>query len=50
VINPITGVKVPKGSPAGATHAYTLAEIKSMLAVLTEPAKTVVLAAAHASR
>jgi integrase len=45
-INPIVGIKVPKGSPAGTTYAHSLAEIKSILSVLPEPARTVVLTAA----
>jgi integrase len=41
--NPARDVVIPRGKPAGATHAYTLDEIQAMLAVLGEPARTVVL-------
>jgi len=46
-INPIVGVEVPEGIPASTTYAYSLAEIKSILSVLPEPARTVVLTAAY---
>lgn len=46
-INPIVGVEVPEGIPAGTTYAYSLGEIKSILSVLPEPARTVVLTAAY---
>jgi integrase len=46
-INPIVGVEVPEGVPASTTYAYSLAEIKSILSVLPEPARTVVLTAAY---
>ncbi|MGC2287398.1 MAG: tyrosine-type recombinase/integrase [Candidatus Acidiferrum sp.] len=46
-INPVVGVEVPEGIPASTTYAYSLAEIKSMLSVLPEPARTVVLTAAY---
>jgi integrase len=45
-VNPINDTSVPDGTPAGVTHAYSLAEVRSMLALLPEPAKTVVLFAA----
>jgi integrase len=45
-INPITGVRVPKkAGPEHETYAYNLAEIKQMLGVLAEPARTVILTA-----
>jgi integrase len=44
--NPVTEVITPKGLPAQTTHAYTLDEITAMLAVLGEPAKTLMLTAA----
>jgi len=45
-INPMVNVSVPAGAPASTTYAYSLREIRAMLAVLSEPAKTVVLTAA----
>ncbi|MGB2645461.1 MAG: site-specific integrase [Candidatus Acidiferrum sp.] len=46
-INPIQDVSIPRvPEPEQDTYAYSLAEIKSMLAVLPEPARTVVLTAA----
>lgn len=39
-------VSIPKAPEPGETHASTLEEIKGMLAVLPEPARTVVLLAA----
>jgi integrase len=46
-INPIMDVSIPRVSEAEQdTYAYSLAEIKAMLATLAEPAHTVVLAAA----
>jgi|ERR1700723_1606248 len=44
--NPIRDVVVPKGKPTAKTPAYTIKEIQGMLAVLPEPARTVVLVAA----
>jgi integrase len=44
--NPIRDVVLPKGKPAGETHAYSLEEIMKMLQILPEPAKTVVAVAA----
>lgn len=51
-INPMTDTSVPDGTPPGVTHAYSLSEIRRMLAVLPEsskhnPTKTVVLLAAY---
>lgn len=46
-INPIIGVEVPQGAPAGTTYAYSWAEIKSMLSVLPEPARSIILTAAY---
>ncbi len=46
-INPIQDVSIPRVPEAEEdTHAYSLAEIKAMLAMLGEPARTVVLTAA----
>ena len=46
-LNPIQDVSIPRVPEAPEdTYAYSLAEIKSMLAVLPEPAHTVVLTAA----
>ena len=44
--NPIRDVVLPKGKPAGETHAYSLKEITQMLKVLPEPASTIVAVAA----
>jgi integrase len=44
--NPMQDTKVPRGADPRETYAYSFLEIKRMLAVLTEPAKTVVLLAA----
>jgi integrase len=44
--NPVRDTYVPTGLPAGDTHAYTLDEIHGMLAVLSEPARTIVLVSA----
>jgi integrase len=43
VTNPVLPAKAPKGLPKGETAAYTLEEIQKMLAVLDEPARTIVL-------
>jgi len=43
--NPVRDAAIPRGNPAGETHAYTMTEIQAMLAVLDEPARTVVLVA-----
>lgn len=45
VENPIRDISIPRGKPAGDTHACTLDEIHAMLAVLSEPARTLVLLA-----
>ena len=45
-VNPIQDVSIPRVAESEETYAYSLAEVKSMLAVLPEPARTVVLAAA----
>jgi integrase len=45
-VNPMQDVSVPKAPEPEETHASTLDEIKAMLAVLPEPARTVVLTAA----
>ena len=39
-------VVLPKGKPAGETHAYSLEEIARMLNVLPEPAATIIAVAA----
>jgi integrase len=44
--NPMRDVVLPKGKPAGETHAYSLEEITRMLNVLPEPASTIVAVAA----
>jgi integrase len=44
--NPVRDVITPKGLPSEPTHAYTLDEITAMLAVVEEPARTLVLTAA----
>ena len=41
--NPVRDAVIPRGLASGETHAYTLPEIQAMLAVLPEPARTVVL-------
>jgi integrase len=45
-INPIHGASIPRSKEPTETYAYSLDEIKSMLAVLEEPTRTVVLTAA----
>ncbi|HTC61570.1 MAG TPA: site-specific integrase [Candidatus Saccharimonadales bacterium] len=45
-VNPVHGVSIPRGKEAEETYAYTIEEIKKMLAALPEPARTVVLTAA----
>jgi integrase len=44
--NPVRDVVLPKGKPAGETHAYALEEIAQMLKVLPEPASTIIAVAA----
>ena len=44
--NPVRDVVLPKGKPAGETHAYSLEEITQMLQLLPEPASTIVAVAA----
>ena len=44
--NPMHDVEIPKGRPAGETHAYSLEEEALMLTLLPEPAATVVATAA----
>ena len=44
--NPIRDVEIPKARPAGETHAYSLEEEVRMLAILPEPAATIVAVAA----
>lgn len=45
-VNPIQDVSIPHAPEPPETHAYSLSEIKAMLAMLAEPARTVVLTAA----
>jgi integrase len=45
-VNPIHGVSIPRGKEAQETYAYSLEEIKRILASLEETARTIVLAAA----
>jgi integrase len=45
-VNPITDISIPRAPEAEQTHAYTLDELKKMLMVLEDPAKTVALTAA----
>jgi integrase len=46
-INPVQDVSIPRvPEPEEDTYAYSLSEIKSMLALLGEPARTIVLTAA----
>jgi len=45
-VNPMSDTSLQGGTPPGVTYAYNLAEIRAMLAVLPEPAKTIVLFAA----
>jgi integrase len=45
-INPMVGVSIPRVPESEDTHAYTLDEIKRMLACLSEPTATIVLLAA----
>jgi integrase len=44
--NPMRDVEIPKARPAGETHAYSLEEEVRMLAILPEPAATIVAVAA----
>lgn len=45
-VNPVMDISIPLAPEPPETHAYSLAEVRSMLAVLPEPARTVVLTAA----
>jgi integrase len=45
-VNPMNDTSLPAGTQPGITHAYNLGEIKKMLAVLPEPARTVCMTAA----
>lgn len=45
-INPMMDVSVPKAAESQDTYAYSLDEIRNMIVVLEEPARTVVLTAA----
>jgi integrase len=44
--NPMRDVEIPRARPAGETHAYSLEEEVRMLAILPEPAATIVAVAA----
>jgi len=44
--NPMREVEIPRARPAGETHAYSLEEEVRMLAILPEPAATIVAVAA----
>jgi integrase len=44
--NPVRDVITPKGAPQKQTYAYSLDEVTQMLAVLDEPARTLILTAA----
>jgi integrase len=44
--NPVRDVEIPRARPAGETHAYLLEEEVRMLAILPEPAATIVAVAA----
>jgi integrase len=44
--NPVTGCIVPQGADSAETYAHSLEEISAMLAVLPEPARTMVATAA----
>jgi integrase len=46
--NPARLVKIPRAPDVGETHAYTLRDVETMLAVLPEPAATVCAVAAFA--
>ena len=45
-INPVQDVSIPRAKEPDETYAYSLDEVKGMLALLGEPARTVVLTAA----
>jgi integrase len=45
--NPVRDSHTPKGVPSNPTYAYSAAEIGAIVGVLDEPARTVVLLAAH---
>ena len=45
-VNPMVDTSIPPSKEPAETHAYSLDEIKRMLAVLDEPARTVVMTAA----
>jgi integrase len=45
-INPVQDVGIPRSKQPADTHAYSLPEVRKMLAVLDEPARTIVLTAA----
>lgn len=46
VVNPMTDTSLPDGARPGTTYAYSLDEIRRILNLLPEPARTVVLTAA----
>jgi integrase len=43
--NPVRDAEIPRGKPAGQTKAYSLEEIRAILAVMPEPERTLVLVA-----
>jgi integrase len=45
-VNPMQDVGIPRSKQPADTHAYSLPEVRKMLAVLDEPARTIVLTAA----
>jgi integrase len=45
-VNPMQDVGIPRSKQPADTHAYSLQEVRKMLAVLDEPARTIVLTAA----
>jgi integrase len=45
-VNPMTDTSLPDGTRPGITYAYSLDEIKKILSILPEPARTIVLTAA----
>ena len=46
-VNPVQGVRVPKGQPGKDTHAYSPAEINKLVAVLKGHARTAVVVGAY---
>lgn len=46
-VNPVQGVRVPKGQPGKTTYAYSPQEINKLAAVLKGHARTAVIVAAY---